>query len=173
MTSNRADTNFRTISHPTRREIVAAVGNWRLSWRWRYRRRSRGLENYRAHSAPKPCWLRSASRCFEGILPKPLDLPGQAWGVLRYRTANGQRLNKDFCTFNGWYPSHVLVQAIYADWCIRYPDHTVVLVTQDLARFMKRPSTVQVPSVEQRSLAPVSTLCPVLVASSNSNILMV
>jgi hypothetical protein len=55
----------------------------------------------------------------------------------------------------------VLVQAIYADWCIRYPDHTVILVTQDLARFMNRASTVQVLSAEQRPLpAPVSALHP-------------
>jgi hypothetical protein len=130
--------------------FVAAVGNWRLEWRCRNRRRSWGLENYRFHSAPKPCWLHTSLRCFEGDLPKPLDQPGQAWGVVRYRMTTGGWLDKDCCSFNGWYPSHVLVQAIYADWCMRYPDYTVVLVTQDLARFMKRPSTVQVLSAGQQ-----------------------
>jgi hypothetical protein len=134
--------------------FAAAVGNWRLAWRWRYRRRSQGLENYRARSAPKPCWLPSVARCFEGILPEPLDRPGQSWGVLRFRVANGQRLNKDYCTFNGWYPSYVLVQAIYADWCVRFPSYTVVLVTQDLARFTHRAATVQVPSVAQQQQPP-------------------
>jgi len=58
-------------------------------------------------------------------------------GIIRYLPGSGSVPEKDQCAFDGWYygPGHEWAQALYDDWCRRYPGWIVALVKIDKGRF--------------------------------------
>jgi hypothetical protein len=70
---------------------------------------------------------------------------GKAWGIVRYLPGSGRFPDEDLCAFDGWYFIHEWAQAVYADWCWRYPDWNVSLVVQEEARFSGKEATRVIP----------------------------
>ena len=62
------------------------------------------------------------------------DRKHQGWGIIRRIAVPGAFPDEDPCAFDGWYFIKAWAQAIYDDWCERYPDWDIALVRQEQMR---------------------------------------
>jgi hypothetical protein len=60
---------------------------------------------------------------------------GEGWGIIRYRPLACGLCDEDPAAFDGWYARREMAQDIYKDWCRRYPNWVVALVSEEQARF--------------------------------------